>query len=385
MVDESTINRRRFDKGKVLALVPYGKFCHDCLEVAVDKKVYLVSVEINNSPIEWRWIENHLELKMNRDPSSLPYHAQENFEFQTEVRNPLAHVSSLEHSPSGREMSSFRKVQNSQKVVPDRQTRDMVAHKPRRDRKEGSKGHTNLCHIKTLEDQTGAIVFLKEACDPAQTLRKVSGEGREKGNTKAVAPRGVALGFNFIEKEKGDDAVMEMREGGGRVSVSSSLENTKSMRGRKKAYSTKTHGPNSLLLQAKVKATKVALKKWLAANAEKLSNVSLLEDKLVEIDNKAEIVGLWQDIKVDSVPLMLTFPRMFALVSIKEGFISDYGHWNHQNWVWSVKLRREPFDWEKSQLRCFMRCLESVIVRPEIKDTIAWRFIPSGIFSASSF
>ncbi|KAK3212019.1 hypothetical protein Dsin_016725 [Dipteronia sinensis] len=53
--------------------------------------------------------------------------------------------------------------------------------------------------------------------------------------------------------------------------------------------------------------------------------------------------------------------------------------------VWSIWMRREFFDWEKSQWNCFMQCPDGVVVRKDIQDMIAWKFIPSGIFSVSSF
>ncbi|KAK3221461.1 hypothetical protein Dsin_008486 [Dipteronia sinensis] len=69
----------------------------------------------------------------------------------------------------------------------------------------------------------------------------------------------------------------------------------------------------------------------------------------------------------------------------KTCFISDFGHWQEQNWVWKVELRRPPFDWEKGQWNCFMKCLECVTIRNSVNDTIAWGYSLSSSFSVMSF
>ena len=57
----------------------------------------------------------------------------------------------------------------------------------------------------------------------------------------------------------------------------------------------------------------------------------------------------WQDISVESSKLKKAFLRIFALATVKDGFISDFGFWRGDQWVYKVDLQREPLDWEKDQ------------------------------------
>ncbi|KAK2659186.1 hypothetical protein Ddye_005719 [Dipteronia dyeriana] len=63
----------------------------------------------------------------------------------------------------------------------------------------------------------------------------------------------------------------------------------------------------------------------------------------VVVGNRTNIM-LWQDVMVESHHLKVPFPRMYALAVNKIGFISDFGQWQNQKWVWKVELRRPPFD-----------------------------------------
>ncbi|KAK2649093.1 hypothetical protein Ddye_016582 [Dipteronia dyeriana] len=100
---------------------------------------------------------------------------------------------------------------------------------------------------------------------------------------------------------------------------------------------------------------------------------------------KGSNIRLWQDVVIDGVPLKVAFPKIFSLVVNQEGFISELGSWNRLNWEWSVNLRRDPFDWEVNQWKCFKRWLEGIVVQKDVEDTIAWNFTSSGLFSVCSF
>ncbi|KAK2644270.1 hypothetical protein Ddye_019465 [Dipteronia dyeriana] len=41
-------------------------------------------------------------------------------------------------------------------------------------------------------------------------------------------------------------------------------------------------------------------------------------------------------------------------------------------------IEKTPFDWEKGQWNCFMKCLDCVTIRNSIKDTIVWGYSSSG-------
>ena len=66
---------------------------------------------------------------------------------------------------------------------------------------------------------------------------------------------------------------------------------------------------NDLLFQAKVKATKLAMNKWLAVNSKRPSSLGLLEDKLEDINKKAEKEGWSEDLKTDRISIVLELWR----------------------------------------------------------------------------
>lgn len=84
-------------------------------------------------------------------------------------------------------------------------------------------------------------------------------------------------------------------------------------------------------------------------------------------------------------PLKEAFPRVFALAVVKEGLVQDFGHWSGSNWVWSVTLRRQLFDWEKFQWNSFVSFLGSIPMRRSFKDMIDWKFCSKCVFLVSSF
>ena len=107
MVDESTANISRFDKGKffVLVLVPFGRQCEDSVEVVMEKKVFSVSVAI--SLIKLQWLEKQLGLKMKEVQDNSNFDpVKESLDFQKECRGPEVHV----QSPSVRGTCSGKKV-----------------------------------------------------------------------------------------------------------------------------------------------------------------------------------------------------------------------------------------------------------------------------------
>ena len=65
--------------------------------------------------------------------------------------------------------------------------------------------------------------------------------------------------------------------------------------------------------------------------------------------------------------------------------MNQYGRWENMKWVWDVKLRRPFFNWELDQRNSFMLVLDSISVRVNIQDALAWSFSTNGIFSVSSF
>ena len=82
---------------------------------------------------------------------------------------------------------------------------------------------------------------------------------------------------------------------------------------------------------------------------------------------------------------MNAFPRIFALVSNKNGMVREYGRFEDSKWIWAVSLRRPLFDWELEQWRCFLLALDSICIRRDISDALTRAFNPNGCFSVGSF
>ncbi|KAK3219249.1 hypothetical protein Dsin_013219 [Dipteronia sinensis] len=95
--------------------------------------------------------------------------------------------------------------------------------------------------------------------------------------------------------------------------------------------------------------------------------------------------SFWKDIRIESNDLRDSFPRIYALATIKEGPITDFGHWEGDKWKWSIPLRRSVFGWEQSQWDCFLAVLQCVKIRRGITDVLAWNYNLKGVYSVSSF
>ncbi|KAK3169155.1 hypothetical protein Dsin_000059 [Dipteronia sinensis] len=83
--------------------------------------------------------------------------------------------------------------------------------------------------------------------------------------------------------------------------------------------------------------------------------------------------------------LLKAFLRIFALALNKTGNIKDFGRWIEDKWTWKMQLRRQLFDWEREQWKCFLAFLDNIAIRRLIPDTIAGSFDLSGMFTVRSF
>ncbi|KAK3219659.1 hypothetical protein Dsin_013629 [Dipteronia sinensis] len=95
--------------------------------------------------------------------------------------------------------------------------------------------------------------------------------------------------------------------------------------------------------------------------------------------------NFWREIKWDTLPLNIVFPRIFALAQNKSGVVADYGRWFGKKWVWDIQLRTHLFDWEKNQWIGFKAALDCLSIRHAIEDTLVWNFSSNGLFSVRSY
>ncbi|GMI95158.1 hypothetical protein HRI_003185100 [Hibiscus trionum] len=76
---------------------------------------------------------------------------------------------------------------------------------------------------------------------------------------------------------------------------------------------------------------------------------NVLRDQIdIQVGDGAR-VRFWSDLWIGDAPLMVNFPRIYALSQNRTGTVADFGIISDGCWVWQIQLRREPFDWEKGQ------------------------------------
>ncbi|KAK3221459.1 hypothetical protein Dsin_008484 [Dipteronia sinensis] len=68
MVDKNTSKRKRFDKGRVLVLASKRSHCPEYVEIMLDGKLFVVSLKLDEAPVELHWLESQLGLKKVESP-----------------------------------------------------------------------------------------------------------------------------------------------------------------------------------------------------------------------------------------------------------------------------------------------------------------------------
>ncbi|OMO91306.1 reverse transcriptase [Corchorus capsularis] len=88
----------------------------------------------------------------------------------------------------------------------------------------------------------------------------------------------------------------------------------------------------------------------------------------------ALIVGNGKNIKfcydhwIGDRPLNIQFPRIFSLVTNKEARIADLRILDDSDWKWSIRLRRNLFNWEIEQWENFQECIRDIVVNENFAD-----------------
>ncbi|KAL4388297.1 hypothetical protein GQ457_09G027380 [Hibiscus cannabinus] len=96
------------------------------------------------------------------------------------------------------------------------------------------------------------------------------------------------------------------------------------------------------------------------------------------------LIRFWFDLWLCDVPLSVKFPRIFAVCSLKEGTIADFGSKVNGVWMWNIPLRRSLFDWECDQWNCFLDSLIGFRSNNYNMDWISWEGSSDGKFSVKS-
>ncbi|XVF77531.1 hypothetical protein PTKIN_Ptkin14bG0052200 [Pterospermum kingtungense] len=78
-------------------------------------------------------------------------------------------------------------------------------------------------------------------------------------------------------------------------------------------------------------------------------------------------IEFWSIEWISSVILKNRFPKIFALSSIKDGAVKEYGRLINNKWVWNIPLRKRLFSWERQQWNELMAVLNDFQVLSPLK------------------
>ncbi|KAK2654610.1 hypothetical protein Ddye_014466 [Dipteronia dyeriana] len=114
-------------------------------------------------------------------------------------------------------------------------------------------------------------------------------------------------------------------------------------------------------------------------------SAQILKEGVRVLVGKGDRAKLWSDIMVEGSSLKEAFPRIYALAMDKLGCIKNYRLRDGSEWEWEISLRRNLFDWEIDQWRCFLDCLMNTKVMDTVHDLVSWVPDSFGDFSVKYF
>ncbi|XVF39216.1 hypothetical protein PTKIN_Ptkin01aG0017700 [Pterospermum kingtungense] len=96
-------------------------------------------------------------------------------------------------------------------------------------------------------------------------------------------------------------------------------------------------------------------------------------------------ISFWSNEWIPRYVLKYNFPRIFALSSLKEVKIKEFGFFENNIWVWRITLRRNVFAWELSQWNELCSLLQRFHVSSSMEDRLIWKDSSSGWYSSKTF
>ncbi|OMO52856.1 hypothetical protein COLO4_36939 [Corchorus olitorius] len=114
-------------------------------------------------------------------------------------------------------------------------------------------------------------------------------------------------------------------------------------------------------------------------------NIKILHKQLAIIVGNGKNIKFWSDHWIGDGPLNLKFPRIFSLAVDKDARIVDLRILDDSEWRWSIRLRRNLFNWETEQWDNLQDCIRDIVVNENFPDKVIWMFNSSGNFSVSYF
>ena len=73
---------------------------------------------------------------------------------------------------------------------------------------------------------------------------------------------------------------------------------------------------------------------------------SIVEEGMILKVGRGTSVRFWHDRWCETGILKNLFPRLYAISTQKNSFISHMGYWERDSWRWNLEWRRSLYDWE---------------------------------------
>ena len=80
-------------------------------------------------------------------------------------------------------------------------------------------------------------------------------------------------------------------------------------------------------------------------------------------------IKFWEDKWLDDMPLMPSYPRLYANSNNKHVTLWEVGQWRENKWEWHLTWRRQWFQREKPQVFTFMSHISRTTLNLERGDT----------------
>lgn len=92
----------------------------------------------------------------------------------------------------------------------------------------------------------------------------------------------------------------------------------------------------------------------------------------------------WHDPWCEVGPLKVEFPRLFAISSQQDLFISQMGFWLDGTWEWNFIWRRVLFAWESEEVARLNTTIGQRIPVRDVVDHVYWRGSNCGVYPIKS-
>jgi len=95
-------------------------------------------------------------------------------------------------------------------------------------------------------------------------------------------------------------------------------------------------------------------------------------------------VKFWEDVWLGNNSIKSLYPRLFTL-SLNQGLkVNEVGEWVDAEWRWTLRWRRDIFEWESLLETNFIHYISRVRLSREQRDVLTWGCKEVGCFTVSS-